>query len=527
MTYQSAKPPYVHQSEALSRLKGKKYFALFMAMRTGKTKVTLDDFGQLEFDGEIDDLLVIAPAGVYRTWATAIQDHCSEDLKSRIMTHVWMAGDNSKIKKRNLENFMEYKGPRALIIDIEALSSVERAQSLVLNFLSQRRCYVTVDESTTIKNESKRTEFVVDEVQPLAHVRRILSGLPTPRSPLDIFYQFQFLNPGLLGQNGFSTFSSRYAKEQRVCMVPTEVLRSKLRKRVQPNQLLEVKGGSPLPIDLIGRGDIMDHLKARKIYFPVVTLIKGYQNEEELRGLIAPHSYRVKLEDCYDLPPKIYMKREVPLTKEQRRIYDEVLKNATAELLIKGQYVTANSVITRMLRLHQVLCGHTKDEEGNFHSFPDNRIDEVLEITEEHEGKTIIWCCYDYNIRQISAALEKRYGKGSVARFWGGNINTREEEEKLFLNDERCEYMVSTQSAGGRGRPWSVADLCIYHSSTNNLEHRSQSEERDQAVDKVRSVLSIDLVATGTVDERIIEALRKKIDLATIITGDNYKEWLI
>jgi SNF2 family DNA or RNA helicase len=443
-----------------------------------------------------------------------------------MMVHVWMAGANSKVKKRTLENFMSYAGPRALIIDIEALSSVDRAQKLVLEFLSQRRCYVAVDESTTIKNESKRTEFVVDEVQPLAYIRRILSGLPTPRSPLDIFHQFEFLDRGLLGHGTFTTFSSRYAVEQRVCMVPTEVLRSKLRQRTQPGQLLEVKNGSPLTIDLLGRNDIMEHLTARKIYFPVVKLIKGYQNEAELRDLIAPHSFRVKLEDCYDLPPKIYMQREVKLTSEQQRIYAEMLKNATAELNA-GNYVTASSVITRMLRLHQILCGHTKDETGVFHTIPDNRVKELLEITEEHEGKTIIWCCYDYNIRQISAALEKRYGVGSVARFWGGNINTREEEEKRFLNEAQCDYMVSTQSAGGRGRPWSIADLCIYHSSTNNLEHRSQSEERDQAVDKVRSVLSIDLVATGTVDERIIEALSKKIDLATVITGDNYKEWLI
>lgn len=525
MEYQPAFKPYAKQSEALKELKDKKFFALFMAMRTGKTKVIWDDFGQLELDGEIDDLVIIAPAGVYKIWLTEFKKHGSEDLKARLMVHVWEAGDNSKRAKEILASFLNYNGPRALIIDIEALSSVERAQALLKNFLTQRRVYVAVDESTTIKNDSLRTEFVL-EVAPMAAIRRILSGLPTPRSPLDIYYQFQFLNPGLLGHNSFVNFSARYAKIQRVCMLPTELLRAKLAKRVAPGQLLEVKNGSPLSIDLLGRADIMDHLVARKIYFPVAPIIKGYQNEEELRSLIAPHSFRVKLEDCYDLPPKIYMKREVKLTKEQRRLYDEMLKNATAELHSKT-FVNGGSVVVRMLRLHQILCGWVTDELGHEQTFPDNRTKEVMEILEEHDGKSIIWCCYDYNIRQVGEAIEKRYGKGSVARFWGGNPRTREDEERRFINDDRCNHMVSTQSAGGRGRPWACADLSIYHSSTNNLEHRSQSEERDQAVDKVRSVLSIDLVATGTVDEKIIEALRKKIDLATMITGDNYKEWLI
>jgi SNF2 family DNA or RNA helicase len=54
-----------------------------------------------------------------------------------------------------------------------------------------------------------------------------------------------------------------------------------------------------------------------------------------------------------------------------------------------------------------------------------------------------------------------------------------------------------------------------------------QSEERVKAVGKTRQVAYIDLRVKGTVEEKIIEALRGKIDIATVISGDDWKEWLI
>jgi SNF2 family DNA or RNA helicase len=114
-----------------------------------------------------------------------------------------------------------------------------------------------------------------------------------------------------------------------------------------------------------------------------------------------------------------------------------------------------------------------------------------------------------------------------VARFWGGNRKTREEEERKFQNDPAVRFMVATQSAGGRGRMWAVANTVIYYSNSDNLDHRSQSEERPKAMNKRIPIAYIDLVTPGTVDEKFITSLRRKINMATAITGDNYQEWLI
>jgi SNF2 family DNA or RNA helicase len=526
VTYKPSRKPWKHQAEALRRLEGRTAFALLMAMRTGKSKVAIDDYGRLELAGETDDILIIAPAGVYKTWIKELKDHASADLISRLHIHAWSAKDTGKNAMRLFSQFMGDKSqPRALLVNIEAISAVKRARELVIDFLKSRRVYTIVDESTTIKNHSsQRSKFVVEKIGPLASHRRILSGLPTPRSPLDIYQQFEFLQPGSLGHPTFNTFKARYAIEEKVCMLPNSMLAGRLEKKI--GKTIHFNGIGTLQVKDLKRADLMREMDRYKIWYPAVPIIKGYRNEEELRDKIAPLSYRVRLDECYDLPPKMYSIREVALTPEQLRVYTDIKEKATAELA-SMTHVTALNVISRILRCHQVLCGHVGDENGVIQEIEENRTASLLELLEETSGKVIIWCSYDYNIRQVSRTLMKEYGEESVARFWGGNISVREAEEKRFREDPKCRFMVATPHAGGRGRLWVVADLVVYYSNTDNLEHRDQSEERAQGIDKVNSVAYVDLMTPGTVDEKIIRALRRKIDMATTITGDDWREWLI
>lgn len=484
MPYQSKLPPWKHQAKALSLLRGKKAFALLMAMRTGKTKVLLDDFGRLESDREVNDLLVIAPAGVYHTWADAIKEHLGDPVSKRLLVHTWAASDKGKMDKLSLDDFMQPdpRKARILMVNVEALSNVERAQKLVLEFAGRRRSMIAVDESTTIKNfDALRTEFIVQELAPLSQYRRILSGLPTPKSPLDLYSQFEFLDQKILGFKSFYGFRARYAIMQKAPFGP--------------------KGRS-------------------------IPIVVGYRDVEELADKIRPHSYRVRLEDCYDLPEKMYSIREVALTKEQEKHYREMKLFCTTQLN-SVDHATSKQVIDQILRLHQILCGHVGTEEkGKFVEIPENRTKALIELLEEYDGKAVVWCSYDLNIRKVSAALEKHFSC-KVAKFWGGNKSTREDEEKKFKTDPKCRFIVATAAAGGRGREWSVANLVVYYSNSADLEHRSQSEERAQLNYKNDRVAYVDLMVPGTVDERMIKTLRAKIDMSTVINGDNYREWLI
>jgi SNF2 family DNA or RNA helicase len=331
-----------------------------------------------------------------------------------------------------------------------------------------------------------------------------------------------------LGHNTYSTFKARYAIEEKICTLPTGILQNKL-LRATGNGRVNIDGHVYSVADL-DRKTTLEQLDKRNVWYDRFPKITGYKNEEELRDRIAKHSFRVTLADCYDLPSKMYSSREVELTADQKRIYKDLKEKATAELIEEEEttgHVTALNVISRMIRLHQVLCGHTRDELNVLHEIKEKRTGELIDLLREIEGKVVIWASYDYNIKGITSALEKEYGEGSVARFWGGNAKTREAEEGMFQDDPKCRFMVGTPSAGGRGRLWAVADTVIYFSNTNNLEFRSQSEERTQAINKKTSVQYIDLIAPGTVDERIIEALRAKIDMAATISGDSWRKWLI
>ncbi|HEV3312205.1 MAG TPA: helicase-related protein [Chloroflexota bacterium] len=410
---------------------------------------------------------------------------------------------------------------------------------------------VLVHNSVSIKNhESKCGQFVVDVLAPLAGRRRILTGLIAPRSPLDLFNQFRWLDPDILGYDSFVAFRARYASVKKVCIEPGEKLRGMLRSRlglsgnltraelqlraaaVDPD--LNIRGMTPPEVreylrvaaEGMPRDQMIDAIGRLGGYVQTIPVIDRYLNVDELYEKISPHSYRCRLEDCYDMPAADWAARDVEFHPEQRRIYEDLKKTATAELE-SLDHVTAEHVVVRIMRLHQVLCGHAVDEDGKIHPVPEKRTSALLELLEDYDGKAVVWCSYRYNVERVARALTKEYGDGSTAQFWGGNAGAREEESSRFKSDPACRFMVATPDAGRYGRDWSEADLCVFYSSRNNLDHRSQAEERVRAVGKTKMISYVDLRAPGTVDDKILSCLRNKIDLAAAIDGDAWREWVV
>lgn len=487
--------PWEHQKIALEKMKNRAFYALLLQMRCGKTKIIIDDFGELYTEDEVDDLLVIAPAGVYLTWIDAIKEHLGEPVASNYKLLAWFSSKmNGAGRTEELNRFLSPNTTfcRIFLMNIEALSKVKGAQQAVLDFCKGRRVYCVIDESTCIKTpNSKRTKFILDEIRVLCKYRRILTGLVAPKDPLDVYSQFEFLEPGCLGYTSFASFSARYAI---------------IKKRTTQH-------------------------KTKGFHYNFVKPV-AFRDKEELAFRMLWHSYRVKLSDCYDLPPKIYEIRNVELTDKQEKVYSDLVKYATAELE-ELKFVSAPQVMVRILKLHQVLMGHVKTEEGEEYEIETNRIKALLEVLEEWddgESKAIIWCSYDKDVQNIVGALRETGYK--VARFWGGNRNTREQEEREFKEDKETRIMVATAAAGGRGRTWTVADLVVYYSNSHNFEHRDQSEERPQGIGKTNSVLYVDLVAirqsgAKTVDMKILQNLRDKLDMSSLLMGDGWREWII
>ena len=491
MKYIEKTRSYAHQLRArraamLNGCTPRPAFAYFMEMGTGKTKVDVDETGEMLALGLIDVWVVIGPKGCFRNWdEREIPTHMPDAVRSATEVVRWHAGGGNRTQQAQLERLLSSpKALRVLVINVEAFSSGRRAWEYVLRLLDSSRVGVkiTLDESTVIKNATKRTDAVVELGQhPKVRFKRILTGSPVTRSPLDLFWQFAFLDKKLLGFSSFCSFRGRYAVMQKKSF-----------------------GGRS------------------------VQIVVGYREIEDLNRKIGPHSFRVKKDDCLDLPPKVYMQRDVELTDEQKRIYQDLKEQATSALDALGNHVTATEVITQILRLHQVTCGHVMDESGVVHDVPSNRIAALLEVLEEHDGKAIIWSRYRRDIDKIVDALGKVYGPRSVVQYHGGTSPAeREEATRRFQTDPECLWNVSNAQTGGFGNTWTAATLEVFFSNDYSLERRLQAEDRAHRVGQTRSLTIMDLVARGTVDEKILKALRSMIDISTTVMGDGYRDWLI
>lgn len=472
--YKPPRKPWSHQQEALDKMKGKRPFALHMGTRTGKTFTSLTDWARTVVElHQADDLLVIPPASYYEEWEHSLVKDLSKDFVQKIDTLVWRA--DSSTEEGNNE-FLSSRKPRVLIIDAEAVAWVPRAQKLVLDFLEDRRCMTLIDESTTIKNPSAKAKlatFTAEEIGPRSAFRRTLSGLPTPRSPMDIYNQFRFLDPEILGGLSYTAFMYRYAI-----------------------------------------------VKKRRFSTGTRREIVAYRNLDHLNKLIDPFSYQVELE-----ANRNYERISVELTKEQRRLYDDLKKYAHTSLG-KEERVTVDMVLTQVLRLHQIVCGHVKTDSGETVDIPENRTRQLIELAGSSKDKLVIWTMFDPDVRKLTVELEKKFGQGTVSRFWGGNRKTRLEEEDRFLNESKRRFMIATPAAARFGREWKIASQAAYYTNSDNLEHRVQSEARILAFDKDDWSVYYDFVAPGTVEVKIIQSLIKKNSLASQVDGRKWREWL-
>ena len=475
--YRFKTKPYAHQITALEKSWDKEEYAYFMEMGTGKSKVLIDNIAILYDKGKINGVLIIAPKGVYKNWySSEIPTHLASHIQYKSV--LWTASI-SKTKQEELNSlFKSDFNLHVLVMNVEAFSTKKGLQ-FALKFLNSHKTLMAVDESTTIKTPSaKRTKSIL-ALSKSAVYRRILTGSPITKSPLDLYTQCGFLNEDLLGFSSYYAFRSRYA-----------------------------------------------HMIERNFGGRRVQIVKSYQRLDELSKLIEPFSYRVLKEDCLDLPEKIFIRREIELTEEQLKLYSTMKQMALATL--NGKLLTAPNVLTQLMRLHQITCGHFKSDDGKIQELKNNRLEELMSILEETEGKAIIWANYIYDIERISAAIKKEYGDDSVVQYYGA-IHTDERQKNIErFQDPRSpfRFFVGNPQTGGYGITLTAANTVIYYSNGYDLEKRLQSEDRAHRIGQKKSVTYIDLIAEKTIDEKIVKALRKKIDIASQIMGEELKEWI-
>jgi SNF2 family DNA or RNA helicase len=256
-----------------------------------------------------------------------------------------------------------------------------------------------------------------------------------------------------------------------------------------------------------------------------IQIVDKFKNLSELSETVKTFSDRVLKEDCLDLPDKIYMKRNIKLSPDQFKLYKQMKDQAIA--MLNGKVTSTMTVLTQLMRLHQITCGHFTADDGSTQAIANNRIGELMDVLEEIEGKAIIWAHYQYDIVNIIKNVVKKYGEGSIVDYYG--LTPQEDRQpniKKFQSDPRCRFMVGTPSTGGYGITLTAANTVIYYSNGYDLEKRLQSEDRAHRIGQRKPVTYVDLICDDTVDEKIVKALRKKINIASEVLGEEIKSWI-
>lgn len=488
--------PYKHQVEALKRCVGKEYFALLMQQGTGKTWVTIARALYEWERGRIDSLVVLAPKGVYLNWLGELELHLPEDVHENMEICWWSSYRTKAVidgltrQLEPVEQDGELKPLRVMLMNIEALSTKKSgskrlkdkdkltAYEYLEDYLQANKCLLVVDESTTIKDKGSTRTKQLMQLRNFAAYRMILSGMPVPKAPTDLFSQCLFLKRGCIPYTSMVTFEAEFSIKERKTFGPRSFMQT-----------------------------------------------VGYKNLDYLQDLLKPFTFRVTKKECLDLPDKIYQVQYIELTDEQKKLYNQLAKTFRAETE-DGQVTTTLHAMTRVMRLHQIVCGHipSDDPDRVISDIKSNRFEALLETLARHDGQAIVWASYRRDFEKLATGL--RAAGLRVSEYWGGvDQDEREAGEKLFKAG-KTDVMLANPGVGGRGRTWTMASLAVYYSNVYNYEFREQSEDRNHRIGTHESPLYVDFIVKGTVDEDIVMNLRDKKRNGGRLMGDNPNEFM-
>jgi len=476
MNYKFKTKPYAHQLTALEKSWNKENFAYFMEMGTGKTKVLIDNLAMLYDKGKIDGALIIAPKGVVKTWyEQELPTHLPDHIEN--VSILWQP-NITKGQQEKLDSLFEIESAlHILVMNVEALST-DKGVKFATKFINSHKTLMAIDESTTIKTPTARRTKNIIKMGVNAKYKRIMTGSPITKNPLDLYTQCEFLDPWLLDFSSYYAFRNRYAE-----------------------------------------------MKTMHVHGRSIQVVDKFQNLGELSDTVKQFSYRVLKEDCLDLPPKVFIKRHIALTADQQRIYKQMKDQALA--VLNGKVTTTMTVLTQLMRLHQITCGYVTADDGTTQQVESNRLNELMSILEDTEGKVIIWANYQLSVGEIIQKIIKVYGPDSYVHYYG--LTPQEDRQdyiRKFQNDPKCRFIIGTPQTGGYGITLTQANTVIYYSNGYDLEKRLQSEDRAHRIGQKKTVTYIDLICEDTIDEKIVKALRDKINIASEVMGEELRNWI-
>jgi Mesyanzhinovviridae DNA helicase len=534
-------PGFEHQNTYVRDHATDDKFALWWQMGTGKSWAALATAEALRLNGAITAMLLVAPKGLHRNFVDReIPKHLTDEQRETWATLSWNSeAAATKAWRDTARQFLSRPGFKLLAMSYDGLM-MEGGRALAKEFLTENKCLYVLDESARIKNPNAKRTVRVLASGSFASYRRIMTGTPISNAPWDAWSQLKFIDDNFWKPHGLDSIEAMKASfglwDRAVRRVPIAQAQAMDRR----NRFGYARGAVPQELQVQFKRDPNDVNKlavSNGAAFMMVprqaTDDRGvplYKDLNRLRAILAPIRSRVLKEDVFDLPPKLYTAVDFDLAPEQRRAYDDLRERGFT--LLRDGAATAGMALTLLLRLQQIACGYLPmdlSDNGEvlplLHRFRHNpRLDVLLELVEDAGNQGIIWARFRSDIDQICAALAKR--GITYARYDGTMSEDGCAESEQRFHDGTAQWFVSNQAKGGEGLTLVEARTAIYFSNTFKLSERLQSEDRPHRYGQTHAVNVIDLIARGTVDERLVAVLQAKLEVASQVTGDRACNWL-
>lgn len=452
-----------------------------VAPGTGKSKMMIDIAADKFMRNEIDCVAVVAsPRGVHRQWVErAIPEHMTKSVR-------WSA-DYWSPTRRTPDAVSKANGRRALrwlTFSLSAFSgSKSKADQALRDFMASGRCLLIEDESSRIKTpDAKRTQAFIGTwrrgkhtpgLASLATCRAILTGTPITKGIENLWSQYEFLDPSIIGMSNYSAFRARYC-------VTAPAFRGAL---------------------------------------PGVVKIVGYRNTEEFVRKIAGVTFVVP-KDVLGLPPKSYEELPVELTPEQSKAYKSLARKSVEELKKMGRAVPKNAGV-KLMRLQQILSGRVYEEGATIEeppvltTLPSRRIETLREYIDANasDRPTIVWARFRDDILEIEEAL-KKMGRAPVTYFGDTDDDARDAAVQAIRRGVASDFVANPAAAGmGIDGLQEAVELALYYSHSYNREERWQSEDRIHRLGMRGTAMYVSMIAEGTVDRMVMDAYKQTEDL--------------
>jgi len=374
-------------------------------------------------------------------------------------------------------NLVILEGSTARKVDTIRHMNGSTLQVLVVNYESAWRLeaelakwkpdMIVCDEGHKIKTHNIAASKALHRLGAKAKYRLLLTGTVITNKPVDVFSQYKFADPRVYGQS-FYLFRNRY-------------------------------------FDLTGYGN----------YTPIMKKSMEHEFTERLHSI----AFRATKAECLDLPETTDVVQRVDLEPAARRTYQQLVRDSYAEMA-EGSVAVTN-ILTKLLRLSQLtggfLGGIDSPEVILVSNAKLDALSDLIDSAEQDGKKLVIIARFVPEIHAIGKLLEK---KGIRYAQISGEIKDRDAQVYAFQHDHNVSAFVGQISTAGLGFTLTASSTMVFYSLDYSMSNYEQTKARIHRVSQCHPCTYIHLIAKDTVDEKVLQTLKEKANLAKMLVDD-------